>query len=315
MELKIDWAMPPSDYQALLAEVPESNLLQDPVYGAAHAWFYNMATHHGRIRIDGDVAGAFQWFEKRALGGLIHALMLDRGPLWLPGHGQPAQQEAFFRTFGKRYPRRPGRRRRVIPEVSADHGLDLAACGLRPTAHTGYATHLVDLSANPDVLRARLSGKWRSALHKAEQLLASGALATDWSGSPVQIRALLGWHQLDREEKGYQGTPLVLLMRLLMDYAKAQSLLLGVAEYKGKPCSAVALLCHGRAATYQLAWNDKAARQAGANNLLLWQAMLALRERGVCTLDLGGFNDASPGLQHFKAGLGGREIRLPGMFD
>lgn len=315
MELTIDWAMPPGEYQALLAAVPESNLLQDPVYGAAHAWFYNMATRHGRIHVDGNVAGIFQWFEKRALGGLIHALMLDRGPLWLPGYGQPAQQQAFFRAFSKRFPRRPGRRRRVIPEVAADQPLDLAACTLRPTAHTGYATHLVDLSASPDALRARLSGKWRSALNKAEQLLASGALATDWTGSPVQIRALLRWHQLDRQEKGYQGTHPVLLKRLLTDYAKTQGLLLGVATHQGTPCSAVALLCHGRGATYQLAWNDKAARQAGANNLLLWQAMRALQQRDVRCLDLGGFNDEAPGLQHFKAGLGGREVRLAGMFD
>jgi len=313
MELTIDWAMPPGEYQALLAEVAESNLLQDPVYGAAHAWFYNMATHHGRIRVDGHVAGIFQWFEKRVLGGLFHALMLDRGPLWLPGHGQPAQQEVFFRALDKRFPRRPGRRRRVIPELAAER-LDLVKCSLRPTTHGGYATHVVDLSPRPETLRARLSGKWRSALNKAEQLLAAGELATDWTASPVQIRDLLRWHQLDREEKGYQGTHPVLLKRLLMDYAKAQCLLLGVASAQGAACSAVALLRHGSGATYQLAWNGKAARSAGANNLLLWQAMLELQQRGVRSLDLGGFNEEAPGLQHFKAGLGGREVRLAGMF-
>lgn len=314
MKLTLDWAMPPGKYEEHLAAVPYHNLLQDPVYGRAHAWFYNMAVNHGLISIDGTVAGIFQWFEKKALGGLIHALMLDRGPLWLPEFGQPAHQEAFFRQFNKRYPRRPGRRRRVIPEVSADQRLDLAACGLRPTAHAGYATYLVDLDADPEKLRARLSGKWRTALNKAEQLLAQGELHTDWTGTPEQIRELLRWHQLDQLEKSYHGAHPLLLKKLLMEYAKAEGLLLGVASHNGAPCSAVAVLCHGSGATYQLAWNNKAARQTGTNNLLLWQAMLALQQRGVAALDLGGFNDEAPGLQRFKAGLGGREVRLAGMF-
>jgi hypothetical protein len=314
MKLTIDWSMPPGDYHQFLAQVSNPNLLQDPVYGRAHAWFYNLSANYGLISIDDHPAGIFQWFEKKALGGLIHALMLDRGPLWLPGYGDPAHQEAFFRQFNKKFPRRPGRRRRVIPELALDQGVDLASCGLRPTTLNSYATYLVELDTNPNQLRARLSGKWRSALHKAEQLLAQGELHTDWTGKPERIRELLSWHQQDQQEKDYRAAHPVLLKKLLIDYAKAQGLLLGVAYHKGAPCSAVAILCHSRGATYQLAWNNKAARQAGTNNLLLWQAMLALQERGVSCLDLGGFNEEAPGLQRFKAGLGGREVRLAGMF-
>jgi hypothetical protein len=314
MKLTLNWQMPPGNYQDLLAKINSPNLLQDPVYGRAHAWFYNMSSNHGLVCIDGNPAGIFQWFEKRALGGLIHALMLDRGPLWLPGFGEPSHQEAFFRYFNKQFPRRPGRRRRVIPEVAIDQGIDFASCGLRPTTQSGYATHLVDLAAKPEQLRARLSGKWRSALHKAEQLLAHGDLRTDWTGKAERIRELLRWHQQDQQDKDYRSAHPVLLKKLLMEYAKVQALLLGVAYHKGEACSAVAILCHGCGATYQLAWNSPAARQTGTNNLLLWQAMLALQQRGVSCLDLGGFNEQAPGLQRFKAGLGGRELRLAGMF-
>ena len=315
MRLTVDWDLPLQDYRELLGGVRNPNLLQDPVYGFTHAWFYGVTARYGAIRIDDSNAGVFQWFEKRALGGLIHALMLDRGPLWLPEYGKPAHQDAFFRLFNKQFPRRPGRRRRVIPEVSLDQHVDLAACGLRPMPPTSYATYIVDLEANPNQLRARLSGKWRSALHKAEQLLDRDELRTDWTGTPELIRELLRWHQQDQHDKDYRGAHPTLMKKLLMDYAKANGLLLGVAYHKETPYSAVAVLCHSRGATYQLAWNTKAARQTGSNNLLLWQAMLALQQRGISSFDLGGFNDEAPGLQHFKAGLGGRELRLAGMFS
>jgi len=314
MKLTLNWAMPLGAYRELLADVRHPNLLQDPVYGRAHAWFYGMTARYGLIRIDDRTAGIFQWFEKRALGGLIHAVILDRGPLWLPEYGQQAHQEVFFRHFNKQYPRRLGRRRRVIPEVFLDQHVDLASCGLQPTSQTGYATYWVDLDATPNQLRARLSGKWRSALHKAEQLLDHGELRTDWTGTPERIRELLRWHQQDQLDKDYHGAHPVLMKKLLTDYAKVQGLLLGVAYHKEAPCSAVAVLCHSSGATYQLAWNSKAARQTGTNNLLLWQVMLALQQRGIACFDLGGFNDEAPGLQRFKAGLGGQEVRLAGMF-
>lgn len=314
MHLTLNWAIPLEEYRELLAGVHTPNLLQDPVYGRAHAWFYGVKAGYGLIRVDDSAAGIFQWFEKRALGGLIHVVMLDRGPLWLPGYGHQAHQEAFFSHFNKQYPRRPGRRRRVIPEVLLDQSAGLVSCGLRPTPMTGYATYWVDLDASQDRLRARLSGKWRSALHKAEQLLDHGELRTDWTGTPERIREVLRWHQQDQLDKDYRGAHPVLMKRLLTDYAKAQGLLLGVAYYKEVPCSAVAVLCHGSGATYQLAWNNKTARQAGTNNLLLWQAMLALQQRGISCFDLGGFNEEAPGLQRFKAGLGGQEMRLAGMF-
>ena len=314
MNMMIDWEIPLQDYDGLFACADYPNLLQDPAYGRAHSWFYGVAMHHGLISIDGSTAGIFQWFEKRALGGLIHTVMLDRGPIWLPGHGQDAGQIAFFHRFNARFPPRLGRRRRVIPELAADRRAELLACGLKPTPHAGYATHLVDLTPDPDRLRARLAGKWRSVLRKAEQLADRGAMRTEWTVSADRIKNLLLWHQKDRMGKDYGGAHPVLLKRLLVEYAKAQALLLGMAFQQDKPCSAVAVLCHGKGATYQLAWNDESARATGANNLLLWQAMLALQQRGSSCLDLGGFNDQTPGLQRFKAGLGGREVRLAGMF-
>jgi lipid II:glycine glycyltransferase (peptidoglycan interpeptide bridge formation enzyme) len=46
--------------------------------------------------------------------------------------------------------------------------------------------------------------------------------------------------------------------------------------------------------------------RADAMRLLLWHSLLALQERGVGWLDLGGIaTDRAPGLSRFKLGMGG----------
>jgi lipid II:glycine glycyltransferase (peptidoglycan interpeptide bridge formation enzyme) len=74
-------------------------------------------------------------------------------------------------------------------------------------------------------------------------------------------------------------------------------------------------LVHGEAATYQIGWVGDAGRDLGAHNLLLWQAILKLRERGVRVLDLGGVDTArGAGLARFKIGTGGEVVTLAGVF-
>ena len=47
-----------------------------------------------------------------------------------------------------------------------------------------------------------------------------------------------------------------------------------------------------------------------ANYLLKWEAIRTSRERGFTTYDLWGV--AHPGIEHFKSGFGGREVRYAG---
>ena len=56
-------------------------------------------------------------------------------------------------------------------------------------------------------------------------------------------------------------------------------------------------------------------KNLGAHNLLLWRAMLALRERGVRVLDLGGVDTGrGAGLARFKIGTGGEVVTLAGVY-
>ena len=74
-------------------------------------------------------------------------------------------------------------------------------------------------------------------------------------------------------------------------------------------------LLHGSAATYQVGWSNDTGRRLNAHNLVLWQAMQALQQRGVRQLDLGGVNtQRSAGIARFKLGTGGRVLRLAGTY-
>jgi lipid II:glycine glycyltransferase (peptidoglycan interpeptide bridge formation enzyme) len=74
-------------------------------------------------------------------------------------------------------------------------------------------------------------------------------------------------------------------------------------------------LRHGDAATYHVGWSDAAQRLPGAHNLLLWQAMLQLRQAGVRRIDLGGVNTGrSAGVARFKIGTGGDVEVLAGTY-
>ena len=75
------------------------------------------------------------------------------------------------------------------------------------------------------------------------------------------------------------------------------------------------LVRHGAAATYEAGFASARGRELSATNLLVWQALLELKRRGVRWLDLGGLNtDRAPDIARFKLGLGAEVGTLAGTF-
>ena len=318
-----------ADYRERYARIGLTTLLQDATYGLAMARAQALSARWLVIRDGNDELGIVQVMEKKALGGAIGVLTMDRGPLWLPDSGSDVRMGEFFRAFARLWPRRLGRRRRVIPEWprSAENGRLLTLAGYRAIdadatglPREAYETYLLGLDADPAVQRARLLPRWRAGLLRAERHEAEGRLRFDWPRPATVIADLVQRHVAHREQAGFRGMESAQLNRLLVDYAKVGSLLVGLAydDAAGPaagPCSALALLCHGRTATYQLAWNDSCGRALGANNALLWAGMGKLRAGGVCHLDLGGHSSLyTPGLQRYKAGMCGCALQLIGMY-
>ncbi|MDF1751089.1 MAG: GNAT family N-acetyltransferase, partial [Alphaproteobacteria bacterium] len=147
-------------WQSVFARTHRANLLQSIEYGLAYGQFMGQKPRQAFIEIDGEVAGVFK---------MIHAVILDRGPLWLDGYGSPAHQMAFWQALDKSYKRRLGRKRRIFPEITITQGsaADLEKLGFKRLPGPGYQTIWLDLRPELDDLRANLKRNWRGKLSKA----------------------------------------------------------------------------------------------------------------------------------------------------
>lgn len=316
MTCTIDWnSLTIGDWEARLAQVRRLPVLQAMAYAQAVRATRQMSARWGLIRIDGAEAGLLQIQEVSLARNAVHLLTLDRGPVWLDGFGSLDHWRRLLEAFDAAFPRRLGRRRRLLPELAdTPAARDLmAASGFRRRAGMpGYQTIWLDLTREPDALRANLKQKWRNTLNKSERQ----GLTVEIDDTGGALPRLLSRYADDKASRGYPGPAPSFLAALGRSFAAHGKLLVVTACHDGPAEAAVMLLLHGTSATYQVGWSNAEGRRLGAPTLLLWRAVSALKERGIRDFDLGGVNDRdAAGVKAFKAGLGGTEVRLVGQYQ
>ena len=220
--------------------------------------------------------------------------LILRGPVWT-GPPPPARiQRATLRVLGR-------------GATLATPEQPVAGAGLIPLITPRHIARL-DLTPPPAVLRAGLWGKWRNRLVVAE---AAGVTVRQEEGQPRDYRWLLAAEAAQRRVRGYRALPAGFVS---VWAAAGGGLRLFTARHTpggGPPLAAMLFLIHGDGATYQIGWTGAEGRAAKAHNLILWQALLALRAEGVRSLDLGDLNsEAAPGLVRFKLGCGAVPVAL-----
>lgn len=311
MKIAIEWdRLPRQQWQEFYGRIPRSNLIQGYAYARAMRSARKQMTRFGVISVDGVPKGLVQIQEIR-LFGFFHWLFLDRGPLWFAPVGAPETQ-AFFAAFNSMFPRRFGRKRRIMPEIlrTEENMETMARCGFKRLAE-GYKSLWLDLRPEEEEIRVAFSSSWRNKISKAGR--AGIKIEKDETGA--RLEWLFGVYHADRMQRKYRG-PAVGLLRDLCRFAEEdKSFLHLVALMNGKPAAAVLVFVHGTSATYQIGWSDEKGKKNAAHNLLLWQAALELKQRSVQWLDLGGINDdTAQGLTKFKRGTGGAEFELAGIY-
>lgn len=310
---EIDWQVSPEMWEARFARITCPSLLQHRPYARAVASVEGTGFRHGVIHIGGQEAGLVQVGETGALGNLLQAVSLDRGPAWFDDFGTAAHNAAFIGCFARRYRKRPGRKLRLLPEL---HDTPEARAMLTQAGYSrrgdmpGYSTFLLDLNRDLPALRAGLAGKWRNVLSKAERT----GLKVRLDDKGDDAVPFLTAYAHDREAKGYDGPSIRLLLALVREMAPRGEVLILSAAEAGEDIAAVMILLHGNAATYQIGWSNPLGRRRGAHHLLLWQAVETLKERGIRAFDLGGYGEGVSGIEKFKSGMGGEAIRLAGTF-
>lgn len=296
------------------SRIRRTNLLQSYDYAYAVCPLKRQRARWGLIRIDGAEAGLVQILEAGILHHLIHAIQLDRGPLWFESYGSAEHQAAFFSVFAALFPARWMRRRRVLPEISDDPDFQetFRKLGYRRAHTPGYETIWVDITPAETILRAHLKGKWRNRLVAAEK--AGFDIRWDWTGKELPF--LLRQHEKSMTEKNFLGPSASFLMVLAKRFLTRRKMLIGTAYLGEERTGIVLFFLHGCGATYQIGWASDVGRKQAAHNILLWQACLILQKEGIQDIDLGGVNDdGAAGVKLFKEGLGGDLVRYIGQYQ
>lgn len=198
--------------------------------------------------------------------------------------------------------------RKTLILISPDHPVpELSDHGAVPVLSPAYAA-IVDLGSDQDQMRQQLHQKWRNRLVHAES---QGLFVTCEQLPQDPEHWLLQNDHAQRAERGYKTWPVALTLA----YARENP---GQARvftaFEGpRPIASVLILRHATAATYHIGYTTRRGKELSAHNLLIWNAMTWLGERGCLQLDLGLINtEDAPGLARFKLGTGARLHRMGG---
>lgn len=262
--------------------------------------------HRAEVRMDGQTIALAQIQFRRFLGCLTVALVI-RGPVWLDPTLEASHKALLYKGLQESLPIKGPFLFLIMPEEENDKA-EKGGGGLHRIM-SGYHTVMIGLQADEEKLRSQLIGKWRNRLRAAEK---AGISVTQAGKNPDRYKWLLEKEKEQQVRSGYRGLPLA-MVPLYQEHLGKESVLVLEARQGTDRIGGMLFLRHGAGATYHIGWANEVGKSVNVHNLLLWQAILALKKRGVRTLDLGGVNtDENVGLARFKLGTGGNVHSLSG---
>lgn len=261
---------------------------------------------------DGQAASA-QLIQNRLLRFLRPAICF-RGPLWADSLAA-AGRSASLKSLKSMFPKRRLEFLLAMPEQaeSPEAHRVMRGAGFRRVM-TGYSTIWMDLARDTEALRAGLDGKWRNALVRAE---GAGIDVSVGGKRAHQYLWLLEREGEQRQAVRYVGLPTGMVEHFAAaSEANGRDGVLSLSAIKDRDkVAGILFLIHGNSATYFTGWSGDEGRALAAHNLLLWRAILELKERGIRWLDLGGLNTThGAGIARFKLGLGAPPTTMVGTY-
>ena len=190
----------------------------------------------------------------------------------------------------------------------------LRASGWRP-AHDMQPrrTRIVDLAADEDALWSELRKKWRQYVNKARS---NGIVVRDVDPM-VEPTAFDTFYEVMREVSKRTALPLrsaATFREVWAAYAPTGESRLQFAEDGAGDVQAVLLTVRcGTRVVEPYGGMTAAGAESRANYLLKWEAIRSSKEQGATSYDMWGL--IGTGIDHFKAGFGGREVTYIGAWD
>jgi lipid II:glycine glycyltransferase (peptidoglycan interpeptide bridge formation enzyme) len=273
------------------------------VYGASMR-LPGMQTHRAEVVLAGRSVALAQFICRR-YAGIFGIALCTRGPIWL-GDVADADKARIQRALKQSLPMARPRIILFSPDLTDPQHPSMASL---TRVLTGYSTVTLDLSQPLNVLRAGLHPYWRNRLSSAER---SGLKLAVLSHDSAELPRILAEEQIQRQRKRFYALPLGFIDHYLEEGGTESALILQ-ASWQSRPVAVMLFLIHGSSATYQLGWSQAQGRALNAHNLILWNAIEQLKQRGIDKLDLGGANTHDlPGISRFKINTGGEVITYAG---
>jgi lipid II:glycine glycyltransferase (peptidoglycan interpeptide bridge formation enzyme) len=294
----------------LLAE--QSNLLQSWNYGEAKKEMEGWKLKRGIFFRKGEPVAMVQMLQKR-IGLLMLVSRINRGPLFLVNDFTVTEKMEvinYLSPFGN-----IGRLRVLFfaPELrlSGASLSNLYYAGFRKFSARFWESVWVNLNTDLETLRKKMDSKWRNMLNYSEK----AGLTVEHDSGPGMFEWMLDQYSNVMEENGFKG-PSEEFIRSLHRQANGRNSVIVLRAIKNEmPVAGVCLAIHGAGATYLLGFNSQEGRNLKANQYLLWQAILYLKENKIKWFDLGGIDLVNtPGITQFKLGLNGERYENSGDF-
>jgi peptidoglycan pentaglycine glycine transferase (the first glycine) len=205
---------------------------------------------------------------------------------------------------------------RMDPEIEAAEPIAAAlrASGWR-RAHDMQPrkTRIVDLAPDEDALLADLRKKWRQYVNKARS---NGIVVRDVDPK-AEPDAFDRFYEVMREVSKRTALPLrsaATFREVWQAYAPTRESRLIFAESAAGEVQAVLLTVRcGTRVVEPYGGMTSAGAESRANYLLKWEAIRSSKDQGATSYDMWGL--IGSGIDHFKAGFGGREVEYIGAWD
>jgi lipid II:glycine glycyltransferase (peptidoglycan interpeptide bridge formation enzyme) len=202
------------------------------------------------------------------------------------------------------------------PEIEDDEGVRLMLVGSgwrRAHDMQPRRTRIVDLTADEDALWSDLRKKWRQYVNKAR----SNGIVVREVEPATEVNAFDTFHAVMREVSKRTALPLrsaAAFREVWEAFAPTgESRLLFAENGAGEVQAVLLLVCCGDRVVEPYGGMTEAGAESRANYLLKWEAMRTSREQGATSYDMWGL--IGTGIDHFKAGFGGREVGYIGAWD
>jgi len=177
---------------------------------------------------------------------------------------------------------------------------------LTKIAFSKYMTHSLWLEETEETLFNKLSPSTRRAVRKGQ----NSAVFISEEASMESVRAFYELQCITRKRHGLPPQPFRFFETLFRNILETGKGLLLTARYQDKVIAGAVFLNYNGKSVFKYGASDKRYQSLRANNLIMWEAITRLSQKGLEELSFGRSDLQDDGLRRFKMGWGARESEM-----